>query len=93
LLRQVDVHDAAKQGNMAELELVAEYAPGRINETTSFRGETPLHRAARYDQEAAVSFLLNARANVNQTTKNGSTALSYASNARVRQLLIDAGGH
>ena len=76
---------------MAELKRVAEYAPDMINDASS--GMTPLHKAAHYDQEAAVSFLLNARANVNQTTKNGSTALSYASNARVRQLLIDAGGH
>ena len=77
---------------MAELELVAEYVPGRITEANS-RGQTPLHFAAANDQVAALSFLLNAGANVNQTTKNGSTALFMASTARVRQRLIDAGGH
>ena len=120
----MDVHDAAKQGNMAELELVAEYAPERINEArdggwtplhyaasmredavsfllsaganvnqTDNNGSTPLVCAAAYSQEAAVSFLLNAGANVNQTKNNGKTALSCARNARVRQLLRDAGGH
>ena len=93
MLWQVDVHQAARHGNMAELELVAEYAPGRINETNSFRGSTPLHWAASYDQEAAFSFLLSAGANVNQTNNSGGTPLFFARNDRVKQLLIDAGGH
>ena len=83
--------NAAASGNMAELELVAEYAPERINKADSF-GRTPLHCAARFNQEAAVSFLLSAGANVNQTTNSGRTALSLASSDRVTQLLIDAGG-
>ena len=86
------MHQAARDGNMAELELVAEYAPDRINEATS-DGWTPLHCAADSGQEAAVSVLLGAGANVNQTTKYGHTPLSYTSNTRVKQLLIDAGGH
>ena len=88
------MHTAAKDGKMAELELVAEYAPDRINETSSRHGNTPLHFAAGDGREAAVSLLLNAGANVNQTgEKYGRTPLYYASNARVKQLLIDAGGH
>ena len=99
---------AAGNGNMAELELVAEYAPDRFN-VVSRSGSTPLHCAAHYDQEAAVSFLLSAGANVNQTDNSGETPLSYcgsttvaaqhrmeapiARNPRVRQLLFDAGGH
>ena len=63
------MHKAARDGNLAELELVAEYAPDRINETDR-DGWTPL-----------------------QTSKYGETTLSFTSNARVRQLLIDAGGH
>ena len=93
------MHGAAINGNMAELELVAEWAPDRINnEATEFYGETPLHYAAHCEQEAAVSFLLSAGANVNQTDNNGRTPLYSASNirasnTRVKQLLIDAGGH
>jgi ankyrin repeat protein len=86
------VHHAARDGSMAKFELVAEYAPDRINETDS-GGYTPLHRAAGCNQVAAVSFLLGAGANVNQTNNSGRTALSFATNDRVRQLLIDAGGH
>ena len=86
------MHHAARDGSMAKFELVAEYAPDRINETDS-GGYTPLHCAALYDQEGAVSFLLSIGANVNQTNNSGRTALSFATNDRVRQLLIDAGGH
>ena len=77
---------------IAELELVAEYAPDRINEADSI-GQTPLHFAASFNQQAAVSCLLGAGANVNQTDISGRTALFVARNDRVRQLLIDAGGH
>ena len=86
------MHKAARYGKMAELELVTEWAPNRINETDR-DGWTPLHWAASYDPEAAVSFLLGAGANVNQTNKYGQTPLSWARTAQVKQLLIDAGGH
>ena len=85
------MHAAAEHGKMAELELVAGYAPDRINETDSV-GQTPLHFAAGFNQEA-VSFLLSAGANVNQTDKYGNTALSMAITYQVKQLLRDAGGH
>ena len=88
----MDVHAAAEHSQMAELELVAEYAPKRINEANS-GGSTSLHFGAGCNQVAAVSFLLNARANVNKTNKDGNTPLYYGRNGRVRQLLIDAGGH
>ena len=93
----MDVHQTAQYGEMAELELVAEYAPERINEANNVDW-TPLHRAAitghlDYGQAAAVSFLLSAGANVNKTDNNGRTPLSCTITARVKQLLIDAGGH
>ena len=86
------MHQAAQYGKMAELELVTEWAPERINEADSW-GDTPLHCAARYDQEAVVSFQLSVGANVNQTNKYGETPLSLTCNGRVKQLLREAGGH
>ena len=86
----MNVHTAAKRGNMAELELVAEYASERMNETNSY-GYTPLHMAAGNGREAAVRVLL-AGANVNKTDNRGKTPLSFAANVRVKQLLRDAGG-
>merc|ERR1712166_54463 len=74
---KVDVFSAAIKGKMAELELVAEYAPERINKVSS-DGWTPLHFAAFDKQEAAVSFLLSAGANVNQTDNSGKTPLARA---------------
>ena len=87
------MHKAARYGKMAELELVTEWAPDRINEANSRNGFTPLHYAASCGPEAAVSFLLSVGANVNQTDIYGQTPLSWARTAQVKQLLIDAGGH
>ena len=81
------MHEAADHGILAQLNFVVEFAPQRINETNNY-GETPLHYAARNDQEAAVSLLLSAKAGVNRTNYCGQTPLSLAKGDRVRQLLI-----
>ena len=86
------MHMAASTGNLAELKLVIEFAPERINETDS-DGLAPLHCAASWDQESAISLLLSAKADVNKTNYYGQTPLDYAEGDRVKQLLIDAGGH
>merc|ERR1711957_1096783 len=64
---KLDVHAAAIDGNLAQLNLVAEFAPERINEASSVSTWTPLHCAAAFGQEAAVSLLLSAKADVNKT--------------------------
>ena len=68
---------AAANGNIAQLNLVVEFVPKRIDETNRYP-ETPLHWAARNDQEAAISLLLSAKADVNQPDSNGKTPLHYA---------------
>ena len=65
---------ASFKGNLAQLNLVVEFVPERINETNRY-GETPLHFAARNDQEAAVSLLLSAKAGVNKSDCDGWTPL------------------
>ena len=84
------MHEAAKTGNLAQLNLVAKFAPNRINQTGRI-GETPLHSAARAGQEAAVSLLLSAKADVNKTNSSGETPLRCAYGERLKQMLIDAG--
>jgi len=102
---KVDVHQAARTGNLAELNLVAEFAPYRINEPSSiyegYNMGTPLHSAAQEGQEAAISLLLSAKADVNETDSRGGTALHSAvgyiteedeprDNAAVVSLLLSA---
>ena len=92
------MYKAARDGNLAELNLVVKFAPERVNEdnyeaNSNSRSGTPLHCAAECDQEAAVSLLLSAKADVNKTTSYGRTPLYYAKGDRVRQLLRDARGH
>ena len=67
---------AAMSGNLAELNLVVEFAPERINEPNS-DGRTPLHDVAQTGRrDAAVSLLLSAKADVNKTDNYGWTPLS-----------------
>ena len=68
---------AATNGNIAQLNLVIEFAPQRIDETNRY-GETPLHYAVFSDQEAAISLLLSAKADVNKSEGNGWTPLHNA---------------
>ena len=75
------------------MSLVAEFAPERINEATGSDGRTLLHSAACGGQEAAVSLLLSAKADVNKTDSDGDTPLHWAKGDRVKQLLRDAGGY
>jgi len=88
----VNVHHEARAGDLAELKLVVEFAPERIHEPDNL-GRTPLHWAAQNDQEAAVSLLLSAGADVNATDNSNETPTARASGGRVKQLLRDAGGH
>ena len=86
------MHMAAKYGRLAELNLVIEFAPKRINKINSY-GSTPLHCAAQHNQESAVSLLLSAKADANAANSYYGTPLIYARGDQVRQLLREAGGH
>jgi len=90
---ELDVHAAAIDGNLAQLNLVVQFAPERINEASSVSTWTPLLCAAAFGQEAAVSLLLSAKADVNKTDSDGDTPLHWAKGDRVKQLLRDAGGY
>merc|ERR1712166_947075 len=86
---EVNVHKAAETGNLAELNLVAEFAPERIDKADG-KNYTPLHFAAQWSQEAAVILLLSAKADANKRTNSYETPLKLAQNRGVQQLLRDA---
>ena len=69
------MQQAAKTGNLADLRLVVEFAPKRVNEAQEHSRYTPLHDAARGGHEAAVSLLLSAKADVNQINSYDRTPL------------------
>ena len=85
------LHRAAENGQEAAVSLLLS-AKADVNKTER-DGQTPLHLAAQYDGKAAVSLLLSAKADVNAIDHYGRTPLYYATGDRVKQLLIDAGGH
>ena len=92
VLVQLDVHQAARTGNLARLKLVIKLAPERVNETDCLCN-TPLHCAARNDQEAVVSLLLSAKADVDKTDIYGYTPLHFAAESggeAVGSLLLSA---
>ena len=55
------------------------------------QGESPLHAAAGHSRYDFVKVLIAAGADVNQLNKSGYPPLFYASDAAMRQLLIEAG--
>ena len=98
---KLNVYRAATDNNVAELNLVAEFAPKRLLEATD-KGDTPLHCAAENCDgnsgvitDDAVSLLLSCKADVNAANIYGRTPLAVArdEDSRVKWLLTDAGGH
>ena len=78
---QVDVYDAAAGGDMKALEVVARYAPERIDEVKVRAGgdkQSALWRAVRQGVLPAVQALVEARADVNKPMGVAPTPLLWA---------------
>eukprot|EP00656_Telonema_subtile_P040255 TRINITY_DN4531_c0_g1_i3.p1 TRINITY_DN4531_c0_g1~~TRINITY_DN4531_c0_g1_i3.p1 ORF type:complete len:1144 (-),score=270.61 TRINITY_DN4531_c0_g1_i3:40-3471(-) len=73
----VNIHAAAKRGNISDIELVCQLSPDRVWEMRKDRS-TPLHQAAAGGHVKAVKALLEAQAPIDATDKRGNTALDYA---------------
>jgi hypothetical protein len=81
---------AAQRGDLDRLQKSLPESPGP-NVTTRC-GETPLMRASRYNQLAAVKYLLGRGAEVNLRNKGGETALMLAAKyPEIVRVLEDAG--
>merc|ERR1712086_920799 len=70
-------NEAAQQNQVAEMRLVCQYAPEKVNDKDSY-GETALHWAASKDLLEVAKLLLGAGVSVDAKNNNGSTALHYA---------------
>jgi len=89
----VDIFAVVRQNHVAEVRLVCQYAPERVNDKDS-DGATALHFAARYNSLEMAQLLLGARASADAKDKNGETALHYAAcsnTLEVAELLLGAG--
>jgi len=73
----VDIVTAAEQNQVAEVRLVCQYAPERVNDT-GWGGYTALHFAARYNFLEVAELLLGAGASVDVKTNYGLTPLELA---------------
>jgi len=94
VVSQVNVYEAAKDGDVTLLELVALQTPDRLLEPDeSCYGRYPLHWAAAMGQQGAVVLLLSQGAAINQPDNSGYSPLYSAAQAGQQetvQLLLEA---
>lgn len=87
------IHNAARQGNGAEVERLLRADPGQRDKRTGL-GSTPLHLAAMNSDPGPLKALLAAGAEVNARDNDGATPLhmaAYGSQAVNVRLLLEAG--
>jgi len=73
----VDVHEAAKAGDLQKVQALVKANPDAVN-LKDGSGRTPLHWAARNDHLGIVEFLLSSGADVQAVDNLGYTALYYS---------------
>ena len=81
---------AASEGNLPLLQA----SLTRLNipiTAADENGYTLLHAAASYNQMEILQFLLNHQVNIHATDNDGDSALHYAGNAQLAQLLVQVG--
>eukprot|EP00656_Telonema_subtile_P022196 TRINITY_DN2328_c0_g1_i2.p1 TRINITY_DN2328_c0_g1~~TRINITY_DN2328_c0_g1_i2.p1 ORF type:complete len:252 (+),score=52.13 TRINITY_DN2328_c0_g1_i2:148-903(+) len=93
--RKVDVHKAAKEGNVPAIKFVCHCAPSRVNEHDR-DGDTPLHHATLSNQLHVAQKLIKYRADPNSRCNRGDTPLHRAGSSRynndaVAKLLLISG--
>ncbi len=89
----LDIHQAAKEGDLAKVKALLEKNTDLINAKNE-NGQTPLHIAASGGQLAVVEFLISQGADINLRQNNGATALHFAcfgGHRDVVEWLIDNG--
>ena len=92
-LTNAPIHDAAQQGDVVECQRIIRLDSSQLDKK-GWRNWTPLIWAARENQPAVVTLLLDAGADVDAQTDDGWTALHSAAScgfASCVQLLCDGG--
>ncbi|MDO4629792.1 MAG: ankyrin repeat domain-containing protein [Planctomycetia bacterium] len=91
----IPLFEAAGRGKLSVAQRKLERG-ANVNETDSFFGETPLHRAAKVGDAAMIQLLLDHGADVSVQTQYGDTPLHFAitgRNPEVIQLLLTYGAN
>ena len=73
-----EIHDAAIDGNLAEVKSLLAENPQLVNAKDDQKSSTPLHKAAANNHKDIVELLIATGAQVNAKDKLGSTALHWA---------------
>lgn len=89
----VQLHDAVKSGDVAEIRRLLEVDPDLVG-TCDAKGNTPLHVAASLKETEIIGLLIGRGAEVNTGNRRGATPLhraASAGNADVLRLLLEEG--
>jgi len=90
--KNMDIVKAAEEGRIADVQLVLQHAPEKVNDQTK-SGFTALHWAACKNSLEVAEVLVAANANVDIKTNNGDTALHRAAimnRVEVSEVLVAA---
>jgi ankyrin repeat protein len=80
-----EIHDVARDGNLATIRLLLREGPGLVFSKNSL-GDTPLHTSVASGQKEAAELLLANGAEVDAKNNYGSTPLHYAADYNHRDL-------
>jgi len=90
--KAVNIVTAAEENRLADVQLVCQHAPEKVNDKDEF-GFSALHKAAAYNSLAVAELLVQAKADVNVKDNGEFSALhaaAYSNSLAVAELLVQA---
>merc|ERR1712086_109689 len=76
--KAVNIVTAAEENELADVQLVCQYAPEKLNDKDDKEGNSALHKAAENNSLAVAELLVQAKADVHAQNYGGASALHMA---------------